>query len=144
MALSRLAMSLGVACLRFEQEGREDAVQSLRTYGLDLCRAAGRIAGTTGDQTALASIASSALVLSRSDSDEAMTFATEIAGRLTSPEERAFVERVIDQRRRMNAGERVEGKIKTTARQIAENVQDGLRLAQRQRSPQTASNEPKS
>jgi hypothetical protein len=73
-----------------------------------------------------------------------MTFATEIAGRLTSPEERAFVERVIDQRRRMNAGERIEGKIKTTARQIAENVQDGLRLAQRQRSPQTAPNQPKS
>ena len=82
----------------------------MKIYGLDLCRAAGRIAGTTGDQKALASAASSALVLSRSDSDEAMTFATEIAGRLTSPEERAFVERVIDQRRRMNAGERVEGK----------------------------------
>jgi hypothetical protein len=144
MALSRLAMSLGVACPRFEQEGREDAVQSLKTYGLDLCRAAGRIAGTTGDQNALASAASSALMLSRSDSDEAMIFATEIAGRLTSPEERAFVERVIDQRRRMNAGERVEGKIKTTARQIAENVQDGLRLVQRQSSPQTPSNQSKS
>ena len=141
IALSRLAMSLGVACLRFEQEGREDAVQSLKTYGLDLCRAAGRIAGTTGDQNALASAASSALVLSRSDSDEAMIFATEIAGRLTSPAERAFVERVIDQRRRMNAGERIEGKIKTTVRQIAENVEDGLRLV---RPPQTAPNQPKS
>ena len=92
----------------------------------------------------MASAASSALVLSKSDSDDAMTFATEIAGRLTSPEERAFVERAIDQRRRINAGERIEGKIKTTARQIAENVEDGLRLVQRQRPPQTASNQTES
>ena len=42
----------------------------------------------------------------------------------------------------MNAGERIEGKIKTTARQIAENVEDGLRLVQRP--PQTASNQPES
>lgn len=142
MALSRLAMSIGVACLRFEQEGRQDAVQSFKTYGLDLCRAAARIAGTTGDQNALASAASSALVLSKSDSDDAMTFATEIAGQLSSPEERAFVERAIDQSRRMNAGEDIEGKIKTTARQIAENVEDGLRLVQRRRPPQADSNQP--
>lgn len=144
MALSRLAMSIGVACLRFEQEGRQDAVQSFKTYGLDLCRAAARIAGTTGDQNALASAASSALVLSKSDSDDAMTFATEIAGQLYSPQERAFVERAIEQSRRMHAGERVDGKIKTTARQIAENVTDGLRLVQRQRPPRADSNRPES
>ncbi|HEY3381041.1 MAG TPA: hypothetical protein VGK32_04690 [Vicinamibacterales bacterium] len=50
MALSRLAMSVGVACLKFEQEGREDAVQSLKTYGLDLCKAAGRIEKLTRDR----------------------------------------------------------------------------------------------
>jgi len=138
--LPRLVMNIGIACLRFEQEGREDAVQSLKSYGLDLCEAAAKIAAMIGDESSLASAASSALVLSRSDSDEAMAFATEIAGQLSSPEERAFVERVIDQRRRMNAGERIQGKIKTTARQIAENVEDGRRLAQGQHPPQTASN----
>lgn len=46
-----------------------------------------------------------------------------------------------DQRKRMNAGERIEGKIKTTARQIAENVEDGLRLVQGQRPPQTDPNQ---
>jgi hypothetical protein len=144
MALSRLAMSIGIACLRFEQERRRDAAQTFSTYGLDLCRAAAKIAGATGDQTALASAASSALVLSKSDSDDAMTFAVEIAGRLTAPEERAFVANAIDKSRLMHAGERVEGKIKTTARQIAENVEDGLRLAQRQRPPQADSNQPES
>lgn len=144
MALSRLAMSIGVACLRFEQEGRQDAAQSLRTYGIDLCRAAGRIAGTTGDQKALATAASSALVLSKSDFDDAMTFAYEVAGQLSSPDERAFVERALDQSRRMHAGERLEGKIKTTARQIAENVEDGLRLVQRQGPPQADPNQTES
>jgi len=92
----------------------------------------------------LASAASSALVLSKSNSDDAMTFATEIAGQLSSPEGRAFVERAIDQSRRMNAGERIEGKIKTTARQIAENVEDGLRLVQQRRPAQVHSNQPES
>lgn len=144
IALSRLGMSIGVACLRFEQEGRQDAVQSLQTYGVDLCKTAGRIAGITGDQNALATAASSALVLSKSDSDDAMTFATEVAGQLSSPDERAFVERALDQSRRMHAGERVEGKIKTTARQIAQNVEDGLRLVQRQRPTQVDRTQPES
>lgn len=129
MALSRLAMSVGVACVRFEQEGRENAVQSLKTYGLDLCRAAARIAETTGDENSLASAASSALVLSRSDSDEAMALAVELASKLTSPDERSFVERVVNQRRRMNAGERIEGKIKTTSRQLSRTSRTGCALA---------------
>jgi len=45
MALSRLAMSIGIACPGFELERRQDAAQSFSTYGLDLCRAAAKIAG---------------------------------------------------------------------------------------------------
>ena len=67
-------------------------------------------------------------MLSRSDSDEAMSLAVVLAGKLTSPDKRTFVDRVMNQRRRMNAGERVEGKIKTTSRQIVENIEDGLRF----------------
>ncbi|MGE3958447.1 MAG: DUF4365 domain-containing protein [Vicinamibacterales bacterium] len=144
MALSRLAMSIGIACLRFEHEERRDAAQSLKTYGLDLCRTAVRIAGALGDQTALASAASSALVLSKSDSDDAMTFAIEIAGRITAPAEQAFVANALDKSRRMHKGERVEGKIKTTTRQIAENIEDGLRLAQQHRPPTTGASQPES
>ncbi len=140
--LPRLAMSIGVACLRFEHEGRNDQVQNLQNYGIELCRAAAGVAAMIGDQSSLASAASSALVLCRSNSDKAMIFAQEIAGQLTSPDDRAFVEHAIDQRRRTNAGERIEGKIKTTARQIAENVEDGLRLVQGQRPPQADSNQP--
>lgn len=144
IAMSRLAMSIGIACLRFEHEGRPDAAQGFKDYGLDLCRAAARIAGATGDQKALARAASSALVFSKSDSDDAMTFAVETAGRLTAPEEQAFVANAIDQSRRMHAGERVEGKIKTTARQIAENIEDGLRLVQQQRPPRAGVPQPES
>ena len=92
----------------------------------------------------LASTASSALVLLQIRFRRRDDLRSEIAGQLTSPDERAFVERAIDQRRRMNAGERIEGKIKTTARQIAENVEDGLRLVQRQHPPQADSNQPES
>jgi hypothetical protein len=133
IALTRLAMSIGIACLRFEQEGRADSVKSLRTYGLDLCRTAGRIAEMTGDDTSLASVASSVLVFSRSDSDEAMTLAAELADKVKSSDERAFVERALSQSRRRNAGERIEGKIKTTPRQIIENIEDGLRFGRLQR-----------
>lgn len=144
MALSRLAMSIGIACLRFEHEERQDAAQRLKTYGLDLCRTAVRIADALGDQTALASAASSALVLSKSDSDDAMTFAVEIAGRLTAPEEQAFIANAIDKSRRMHAGERVEGKIKTTPRQIAENIEDGRRLVQQHCPPRAGVPQPES
>ena len=64
---------------------------------------------------------------------EGVHHCTELASKLTSPDERAFVERVMNERRRMNAGERIEGKIKTTSRQIVENIEDGLRLGRPQR-----------
>ena len=62
-----------------------------------------------------------------------MTLAAELAHKVKSQDERAFVERAMSQRRRLNAGERIEGKIKTTPRQILENIEDGLRFSRPQR-----------
>ena len=43
----------------------------------------------------------------------------------------------MDQRRRLNAGEPIEGKIKTTPRQIVENIEDGLRFGRPRRGPES-------
>lgn len=127
--LSRLAMSVRIAGLRFEQEESWDAARTLTTYGLDLCKAAGKISELTGDQNALASVASTAALYSTTTSDEAMLLTQHILGVITSSDERAFVEHAVEQQRRFVTGQSVDGKIKTTPRQIVQNVEYGVRLS---------------
>jgi hypothetical protein len=115
--------------------GGADTVKSLTAYGLDLCRSAGRIAEMTGDDTSLASVASSALVFSRSDSDEAMTLAAELADRVKSSDERDFVERAMSQSRRLHAGERIEGKIRQHPARSSRISRTAYGLAVRSRRP---------
>jgi hypothetical protein len=129
--LTRLAAAFALVVLLREQEGRADEAKRLTRYGLDLCRGAGRIARRVGHDVGIGAACSTALLYSRSDGDDAMSLASGLELAIRSDEERSFVLRMLETRRRINRGERVEGRIKTTKRQIDENVAHGLRFAKK-------------
>lgn len=126
--ISRLVMALGIAGLTLKLDDQVQEWEALRTYGINLARVGKRIATAVHHDTGLASIASGVLVFCGDNADEAMTLAVEIADALPPGDDREFVVRMVDRCRRLNAGEKVEGRIKTTERQIWQNVSDGLRI----------------
>jgi hypothetical protein len=128
--LTRLANGLALLVLLREQEGRFNEARGLTRYGLDLCRAGGRIARRVGHDVGLASTCSAALLFSRREGDHAMCLANGLELAIQSDEDRRFVQRMLETRRRINRGEQVQGRIKTTKRQIDENVAHGLRFAE--------------
>jgi len=127
--ISRLVMAIGIAALSFRIDGRIDVWNEMRAYAIRLAKSGRRIATAVRHDSGLSSIAAGLLVFSGVNPDKAMVLAVQMADSLPRGDEQDFVRGAIDRSRRLNAREKIEGRIRTTDRQIWENVRDGLRLA---------------
>jgi hypothetical protein len=107
-------------------EGLSELAERYSASALQLCKLAAALALNDNDEDSLHMVATYALYTKRSPTGDAVDFAQEMIGKIKDEEIKQNAQYLVDHSIRGYRGERIEGLIETTHRQVYENMATSL------------------
>jgi hypothetical protein len=125
-ALVRIVHAVGPFILRLTWRDMNEVADRFSASAFQLCRLAAGIADDNRDWDAGCFAITAALLTTRDSNSEAWAWVREAITTIKDPRARKNAEQLIDSHTRRIRGEQLDGDIKTTARQIYENMAAAL------------------
>jgi len=128
--IPRLLMRIVSAIAHFignlESEHLEEIAGNFSASALQICKLAAAIANATKDDEGLFTVASKALMTKHAATGNAVDFAYETIGKISDDDTKQRAQDLVSRIIRSYQGEKLEGPIKTTHRQVYENMATAL------------------
>ncbi|MEW6211056.1 MAG: DUF4365 domain-containing protein [Acidobacteriota bacterium] len=126
LALLRIVEAISIFIMRLSKEGQNEIADQYSSSSLQLCRLAAWIAEQNSDDDALFYCIVAALPLKRDPNSDAWNWALKTVKLIKKQEAKENAQKMIDSHTRRISGEYIEGDIKTTRKQVYENMASGL------------------
>jgi hypothetical protein len=124
--LMRIVSTIAHFIRNLESEHLDQAAASFSTSTLEICKLSARIAQATNDDDGLFTVAAKALMTKHAPIGEAVEFARETVNHIKDEDIKQRAHDLVSRIIRSYQGEKLEGPIKTTPRQVYENMATAL------------------
>jgi hypothetical protein len=125
-ALMRIIEAMALFIVSLKNDKLDDLADKFSASTLEVCKLAASIALNTNDDDSLYAVATKALYTKRAVTGDAVDFAREVIERINDADIKCRAKEMFDYSMRAYRGEKVEGKIETTERQVYENMASSL------------------